>query len=269
LDSNELTDLRILVTNDDGITSPGLQALVESLKEVGDVVVAAPDREQSGVGAALTLHHPVRIAPTPPIFDGVEAYAVEGTPADCVVLATTTLIKGPVDLLVSGINAGSNLGNDVFVSGTVGAAFHGYFRAIPSVAISVTSLTNLRYDVAAKLALVLAQRVKEGVLPRELLLNVNIPNKPLNELKGIRITRAGSNSYTELIKEGYDARRKYYWLERGRPAHQLEEGTDIWAVQNDHISITPLGDDVTAHSLLPHLERLHLPLGETSAEPGV
>lgn len=256
--------MKILVTNDDGIASPGLRILAESLTEVGDVVVVAPDREQSGVGASVTLHHPVRVSPSPPVMNGIEAYSVEGTPGDSVILATSTLVKEPIGLIVSGINAGANLGNDVFVSGTVGAAFHGYFRGIPSIAVSVTALNNLRYEVAAKLAMLLAIRVREGALPKELLLNVNLPNEPIEKLKGVKVTRSGQNSYTESIKEGYDARRKYYWLERGKPAWQIEEGTDIWAVQSNYVSITPLRNDITAHQQLPDLEQLHMLLEEAS-----
>lgn len=246
--------MKILVTNDDGIASPGLWALAEALIEVGEVIVVAPDREQSGVGCSVTLHHPVRITPTPSRFDGIETYAVEGTPGDSVVLATSTIIKGPVDLLVSGINHGSNLGNDVYVSGTVGAAFHGYFRGIPSVAVSVTSLTDVRYDAASRIALMLANRAKEGSLPKEILLNVNLPNKSLKDLKGVQVTRLGSSSYTEIVEEGRDPRRKYHWIKRTRPAWRMETGTDIWAVQNDYISMTPLHADITAQHLFSELE---------------
>ena len=226
--------------------------------EAGEVIVVAPDREQSGVGCSVTLHHPVRITPTLSHFDGIETYAVEGTPGDSVVLATSTLIKESVDLLVSGINHGSNLGNDVYVSGTVGAAFHGYFRGIPSVAISVTSLTDVRYDAASRIAPLLAHRAREGGLPKEILLNVNLPNKPLKDLKGVQVTRLGSKSYTEIVEEGHDPRRKYHWIKRTRPAWRMEEGTDIWAVQNDYISMTPLHTDITAKHLLPELEDLDL-----------
>ncbi len=250
--------MKILVTNDDGIDSPGLWALAESLRPVGDVVVVAPDREQSGVGSSVTLHHPVRVAPAAAPHDGIEAYAIEGTPGDCVILATETLVKGPIDLLVSGINGGANLGNDVFVSGTVGAAFHGYFRGIRSIALSVTALNDLHFDVAARLAFLLASQVKDGALPKRLLMNVNVPNKPLDQLKGVQATRLANGSYTEVVTEGKDPRRTYYWINRTRPAWTLEAGTDIWAVKNDYISITPLDNDVTAHSILPRMEELKL-----------
>ena len=250
--------MKILVTNDDGVASPGLWALAESLRPVGDVVVVAPDREQSGVGSSVTLHHPVRIASAVPLHDGIEAYAIEGTPGDSVILATETLVKGPIDLLVSGINAGSNLGNDVFVSGTVGAAFHGYFRGIPSIALSITALNDLHFDVAARLAFLLASHVREGALPKKLLMNVNVPNKPLDQLKGVQATRLANGSYSEVVNEGKDPRRKYYWINRTRPTWTLEAGTDIWAVQNDYISITPLDNDVTAHSILPCMDELKL-----------
>ena len=252
--------MKILVVNDDGIAAPGLRALAESLKSVGEVVVVAPDREQSGVGCSVTLHQAVRSTPVASLVDGVDTYAVEGTPGDSVILATSTLVKEPIDLVVSGINSGSNLGNDVLVSGTVGAAFHGYFRRIPSIALSVISLTDIYLDAASRLASLLALRVKEGILPKEILLNVNLPNKPIDEIKGVLVTRLSGNSYSEVVEEGKDIRRRYYWINRARPVWQMEEGTDVWAVQNDYISVTPIHSNLTDHSQLPQLEKLDLHL---------
>lgn len=239
--------MRILVTNDDGVYAKGIWALAESLSEAGEVTIVAPDREQSGVGSSITMHHPVRITEVRSQVNGIKTYAVEGTPSDSVIVALNHLLDGDVDLVVSGINEGANLGNDVFVSGTVGAAFQGYFRGIPSFAISITALKELQLDVASRLAALLAVKLAEGALPRDLLLNINLPNLPMEEIKGIEITRLGRKSYTETIREGEDGKRKYYWIVRGKPAGEAFEGTDIWAVRNQRISITPLHTDITSH----------------------
>ena len=246
--------MKILVTNDDGIASPGLWSLAESLKRVGDVTVVAPDRQQSGVGSSVTLHHAVRMAPTIFNRNGIPSYAVEGSPGDCVVLATEKLLDSPVDLLVSGINTGSNMGNDVFVSGTVGAAFHGFFRGIPSMAVSVTSLYDVHFQAAAEIAYLLAKKAQQGRFPPRAFINVNVPNKPLSELKGLKVTRLADGSYIETVEEGADPRRLFYWINRSKPSWTSQPGTDIWAAEHDLISVTPLHNDVTALPLLSDME---------------
>lgn len=248
--------LKILVTNDDGISSPGLWALAEGLKEVGKVVVVAPDRQQSGVGSSITLHNAVRMAPTMFSREGIESYAVEGTPGDSVILASEKLIEGPIDLLVSGINTGSNLGNDVFVSGTVGAAFHGFFRGIPSLAVSVTSLHDVHFEAAAGVACLLAAKARAGLFPPRALINVNVPNKPMEDLKGVKVTRLSDGSYTEVVDEGADPRRLHYWINRSKPNWTTQPGTDVWAIENGFISITPLQNDITDHASLSDLTGL-------------
>lgn len=239
--------MKILVTNDDGISSPGLWAAVEALSPLGELFVVAPDREQSGVGASLTLHMPVRAEKiTPPVSgDGVQAFSVEGTPGDCCVLALEHLV-GEVDLVVSGINKGSNLASDVILSGTVGATLHSYLRGYPSIAISVAALKNTRFDVASPLLAVLANELDQSGLDEPFLINVNVPNDPLDAIAGIEITRLGRKSWTETVREGEDSRRKYYWISRNRATGEEETaGTDVWSVQNHNISITPLDFDLT------------------------
>ena len=248
--------MRILVTNDDGVYAKGLRILVGALKEVGEVVVVAPDREQSAVGSSVTLHQPLRARGMKPLVKGVKSYCVEGTPADCVILALGNLIDGEIDLVVSGINEGSNLGDDVLISGTVGAALQGYLKSIPSIALSVTALENVHFDAAARLAVVLARIITEEALPSEILLNVNLPNLPLDRIQGIEVTRLGRRSYGDAIEEGHDGKRKYYWIVRGKPEWQPEEGTDIWAVLQDKISITPLHSDMTSLDVLSCLRGL-------------
>jgi 5'-nucleotidase len=245
--------LRILVTNDDGIAARGLWALVRELRRIAEVVVVAPDRDQSGIGTAVTLHHPVRVSPMPPEVTRVEAYSVEGTPADTVILALKTLLKNSVDMVFSGINEGSNLGNDVLISGTVSAALQGYFYGLPSVAISVGSIKKVRFDVAAKFGALIAQQVAASNMPHKFLLNINLPNLPLDKIAGIEITRLGERSYMDNIKAGHDGKRKYYWIVRGKPDWKEVEGTDISALGKNRISITPLHSDLSSDI---HLESL-------------
>ena len=248
--------MKILVTNDDGVYAKGLWTLVGALKEVGEVVVVAPDREQSAVGSSVTLHQPLRAREMKPVVRGTKSYCVEGTPADCVILALGNLLDSGIDLVVSGINEGSNLGDDVLISGTVGAALQGYLKGIPSIALSVTALKNVHFDAAARLAVVLARILAKEALPGGILLNVNLPNLPLDQIQGVEVTRLGRRSYGDAIKEGHDGKRKYYWIVRGKPEWQPEEGTDIWALLNNKISITPLHSDLTSYQALSFLKGL-------------
>jgi 5'-nucleotidase len=233
--------LRILVTNDDGIGAPGLWRLAETLCELGQVMVVAPDRDQSGIGTARTLLEVVRVHEAVSRIEGVPAYAVQGTPADCVILATETLSVEPFDLVVSGINAGSNLGLDIFDSGTVGAALQGYFRGKPSIAVSVASLTDVLFDVAARVVLGLAEAIaaNEG-LRKPMVFNVNVPNLESRQIEGAEITRLGPRAYQESVEQGQVGQRTHYWIRHNQPTGEdAEEGTDIWAVRNNRISITP------------------------------
>ena len=241
--------MKILLINDDGIHAPGLWAAANALRKVGDVVMLAPDREQSGVGGSLTLRMPIRareitVYPDPSI-DGsspgkLTGYAVEGTPADCCILGLEKLV-GSVDLVVSGINPGSNLGWDTMVSGTVGGAFQGYVRGYPTVAVSVGSIQDPNFTPAARLLTVLADRLSEWDTSRQLFLNINVPSMALDKITGVEFTRLGGRSYGESVREDGIGHQKKYWINRDRPmARDPQPGTDIWAVRNNHISITPL-----------------------------
>ena len=240
--------MKILVTNDDGINSPGLWAAVEAVRPYGEVFVAAPDREQSGTGPSLTLHVPIRATEVASQVDpeqsddkkGVRAFAVEGTPGDSCVLALEKLV-GAVDLVVSGINMGSNLASDIFVSGTVGAALHGYMRGFASIAVSVAAVKNTRFDVAAVVLGALVGRLEERQVVGPFLLNVNVPNDPMDSIRDIQLCRLAGKSYSENVREGDDGRRKYYWITRNKPMHRDEgEDTDVWALRHNRVSITPL-----------------------------
>ena len=246
--------MKILVTNDDGIFAQGLWILVKELKNIAEVVVVAPDREQSAVGTAVTLHQPLRVQSVRPLVSEVEAYSVEGTPADSVILALGKLVKNKIDLVISGINQGPNLGDDVLISGTVGAAMQGYLHGFPAVAISVATVDSLHLDNAAKLAVLLAKKIDSGALPMNILLNVNLPNLPLTKIKGIKITRLASRSHTDTVEEGHDGVRKYYWLVRQGINKDRDERTDIWAIEQGSISITPLHTNLSDKSSPPIMD---------------
>ena len=233
--------MKILVTNDDGVQAKGLWSVVEALKEVGDVTVVAPDRDQSGIGTSRTLLQVLRANEVAPSIEGIKTYAVHGTPADCVVLGLEKLAQGPIDLVVSGANEGANLGLDILVSGTAGGALQGYFRSIPSIAISVGALTNVQYEAAAKTIRILAQCISKHSLPSPYMLSVNLPNVTPQNIKGAEITRLGPRLYLESVSQGSDGRRAHYWIKHDRPSNApVEDGTDIKVVRENKIAIAPV-----------------------------
>lgn len=249
--------MRLLITNDDGIHAPGLRALVKALRDLGDVVVVAPDREQSGVGASFTLHHPVRLRRVH--SRGVRRFAVDGTPADAVILALDHLLKDtPVDAVISGINHGTNLGMDVFLSGTVGAAMHGQFRGIPSLAIAMPLRKRLRYTTAAQVARALVPIIASGEdVFKGMLFNVTVPNLPLERIRGVDITNLRQRSSKFEVTPGNDGRHDYFWLSVARPKREdVEPGTDVWSLREKRISITPLQADTTAYGVIDRLGNL-------------
>jgi 5'-nucleotidase len=246
----EYNKMNILVTNDDGIYARGLWTLVKELSDVGNVTVVAPDREQSAIGTALTLRLPLRVqriacTPLP-----VATWAVEGTPGDAVIMALARLVRDKIDLVVSGVNAGPNLGDDVLISGTVGAALQGYQRGVPAIAVSLASRWDKREilnDVtAARTAALIARRFASGTFTGNMFLNVNTPDLPLAEITGMRVTRLAHETHIETVEEGNDGKRAYYWLVRRPIAEDPEWGTDIHTVAEKTISVTNL------HTLLSH-----------------
>jgi 5'-nucleotidase len=230
----------ILVTNDDGIFSPGMWALAGVLKEIDDVVIVAPDREQSAIGTSMTLRQPLRVKKAHSIIAGVDAYAIDGTPGDAVLLAIGKLFSGSIDLVVSGINEGLNLGDDVLISGTVGAALQGYLRNLPAMAVSAANSDQKSIKNTANLAALLASRFKSGQLPQDAFLNVNMPDREVMGLKGSVITIPAHKSHLDSVEEGTDGRKGYYWLVRKKVINDAPENTDVWAIGKGHISITPL-----------------------------
>jgi 5'-nucleotidase len=233
--------------------SPGLLALKNALSAVGRVTVMAPDHNWSAGGHVKTLHKPLRVGETK-LLDGTPAFTTSGAPSDCVALACLGFIPEPIDLVVSGINQGYNLGHDVTYSGTVTAAMEGVINGVPSIAVSLGRLPDMNYDVAARFVAQLAPKVLEMGLPPYTLLNVNVPNLPEDQITGVVITRQGLRKYRDQLDKRLDPRgRPYYWI-AGEPEDEPEEeGTDVWAVTNGHISVTPLQLDLTAHGMLERL----------------
>lgn len=236
----------VLVTNDDGINAPGLAALAEALAPLGEVYVVAPEREQSTVGHALTLHRPLRVDRL-----AERRFAVNGTPSDCVNLAVLGLLPAEPTLVVSGINHGSNLGDDVTYSGTVSAAMEGTLLGIPSIAVSLVGPEQGGFGEAGKIARLIAMRTLVEGLPPKTLLNVNVPG---GRPKGIRFTRLGHRVYKEKMVEEKDPRGKtYYWIGAGPPLWDDREATDIIAVQDGYAAVTPLHLDLTHYAALRRL----------------
>jgi 5'-nucleotidase len=232
--------LLILVTNDDGIHSPGIGILADSLADIGRVVVVAPDRERSAVGHALTLHSPLRAEEIRP-----DVFAVDGTPTDCVNLGVHGLLADRPDLVVSGINRGGNLGDDITYSGTVAAAFESTLMGVPAFAVSLESgpFQPADFAISARFATTMAETILRRGLPSDTFLNVNVP---AGTPRGVRLTRQGKRVYGDIVVENVDPRgRKYYWIGGGELGFQNVEGTDFHAVHAHCISVTPLHLDLT------------------------
>lgn len=234
--------MHIMVTNDDGIHAAGIKALASALAELGQVTVVAPDRERSAAGHSLTLHSPLRV------FELREGfYAVDGTPTDCVNMGIHSLLPSRPDLVVSGINHGSNLGDDITYSGTVAAAIEATLMGIPAIAISLASFERKgHFPAAAQVAVRVARQVLANGLPPDTFLNVNVPNCPAEEMNPPLVTRQGKRSFVGTIVGKTDPRgRKYYWIGSGEADFNDYEGTDFHAINRNHVSITPLHLDLT------------------------
>ncbi len=245
--------MTILLTNDDGINAPGLYALFKEMKKYGKVFIVAPDSEKSAVGHAITLSDPLRVQN---FYKNDEffGYAVNGTPADCVKIAYWALEINP-DILISGINLGSNTGINIIYSGTVSAATEGMFLNIPSFAISLTTFTNPNFDIAAKFAGALSLIILKNGLPRGTLLNVNVPAvNNEDEITGVMITRQGNAMYHEEFDKRTDPHnRVYYWLTGQKIKLETEPDVDDRAILNKQISITPVQFDLTNYAFLDEL----------------
>lgn len=240
----------ILVTNDDGIHSPGLRVLADALKCLGRVVVVAPDRERSAISHALTLHSPLRA-----VAKGTDVWAVDGTPTDCVNLGIHGLLKATPDLVVSGINQGSNLGDDLTYSGTVAAAMEATLMGVPAMAVSLDAQRFEAEDFrwGGLWAARLAAMIREHGLPVDTFLNVNVPAARPH---GLKLTRQGKRRYADAVVSNTDPRgRTYYWIGAGELSFHDLEGTDVHAVERGWVSVTPLHLDLTNYAAFAHLHR--------------
>jgi 5'-nucleotidase len=243
---------RILVTNDDGVHSEGIKVLAESLKVLGEVTVVAPLTEASAIGHALTLRRPLRIET---LSDRV--YAVDGTPTDCVNIAITSVLRGMPDLVVSGINKGWNLGDDVTYSGTVSGAFEAALLGPPGIAVSLQR-TGEAFDFseAARGAQIVAQKVLEKGLPSRIFLNINVPQ---GKTKGIKVTVQARRNHVTKVDERIDPRgQRYFWIEEGQNDWEPHDRSDFQAVRDGYISVTPLQPDLTAYNVIPTVEEFFL-----------
>jgi 5'-nucleotidase len=255
--------MHILVTNDDGIYAPGLLALVQELRQIGQVSILAPDHNWSASGHVKTLSRPMRAKPVK-LADGSEGLASDGAPSDCVALAVLGLVQGPIDLVVSGINPNANIGHDVTYSGTVTAAMEAVIAGIPGIAVSLDApeyfSDPLDYSTAAVVARKISSAVIEHDLPKNVLLNVNVPYLKENELKGYRISRQGMRIYRDVLVKREDPRgRPYYWIGGETPTGVNESGTDFGDLAEGFVSITPLRMDMTAVNFLDELKGWNWP----------
>jgi 5'-nucleotidase len=241
--------MRILVSNDDGVLAPGMRILATELATIAHVDVVAPDRNRSGASNSLTLTRPLRVRQ---LENGY--YSVEGTPTDCVHLALTGFLETTADMVVSGINEGANLGDDVLYSGTVAAAMEGRYLGLPAIAISLAGDTIEHYETAAVIARQLVTKLSINRLPSQTILNINVPDLPLSKIKGIQVTRLGTRHSAEPMVKQYDPRgRSIYWI--GPPGVEADAGigTDFHAVNAGYVSITPLHLDMTHYKMFDEL----------------
>ena len=248
--------MHILVTNDDGVTAPGLLALAQEMRQLGKVTVLAPDRNWSASGHVKTMDRPLRVRETK-LADGSPALTTDGAPSDCVALALLGIVPEKIDLVLSGINPNANIGHDVTYSGTVTAAMEAVISGVPGIAVSLDSKPghgDLDYGPAAHMAAGVASQVIAHGLPEGVLLNVNVPCLPEDKLKGIQITRQGLRVYHDALDARKDPRgRPYYWIGGEFPTGVPEDGSDVGALAEGYVSITPLQLDLTAYKAMERL----------------
>ena len=235
--------MRILLSNDDGDFAPGLACLAEALSAIAEVTVVAPERDRSGASNSLTLDRPLHLHKAHNGF-----YYVNGTPTDCVHLAVTGMLDTLPDMVVSGINAGANMGDDTIYSGTVAAATEGFLLGIPSLAVSLNSASSKNFSTAARVAADMVQRFKDNKFHEPVLLNINVPDISYEELKGMEVTRLGRRHKAEAVVKSQTPRGEtVYWVGAAGPAQDAGEGTDFFSIQHDRVSLTPLQIDLTRY----------------------
>lgn len=241
--------MRILLSNDDGYQAEGLNVLALALADLAELVIVAPDRNQSGASHSLTLSNPLRVSRT---ADGI--YFVTGTPSDCVHLAITGLLDFEPDMVVAGINHGANLGDDVLYSGTVAAAIEGRFLGLPAIAVSLAGTELRHFDAAGQAARMLLEQLQREPLPPDTILNVNVPDRPVTQLRGFQATRLGHRHRSEPVVPATDPKgNTVYWVGPAGAGQDAGPGTDFHAVEQGWVSVTPLQVDLTRHERLPQL----------------
>jgi 5'-nucleotidase len=241
--------MHILLSNDDGYSAPGLIALAEALGRCAEITVVAPERNRSGASNSLTLERPLRASTAANGF-----IKVDGTPTDCVHLAITGLLEREPDMVFAGINHGGNLGDDVIYSGTVAAATEGRFLGLPAVAISLVGVNPTHFDAAASIAVRLFEQIRRHPLPADTILNVNVPDLPLAQIKGFQSARLGQRHKAEPVVRGIDPRgREIYWVGAAGPEQDAGPGTDFHAVRAGFVAVTPLQIDLTRYDALERL----------------
>jgi len=239
--------MRILISNDDGYQAKGIKQLTKSLSEIAEVIVVAPSENKSAASSSLTLGRPLK-----PIQIEENVYAIDATPTDCVHLALCGFIKESIDLVVTGINFGANLGDDTIYSGTVAGAIEGRFLGLPSIAMSLASWEGNHFETAGEIAKILVTQIGKSELSHNTIINVNVPDIPLSEIKGIKSTRLGSRHKSEpIIKDKEDI--SLYWIGENWKEDDNSEGTDFHAISNNFVSVTPLQIDTTKHSELKRM----------------
>ncbi len=250
----------VLLTNDDGVMAPGLLALAQAVGRIAELAIVAPDHNWSASGHSKTMHKPLRVMSTQ-LGDGTPALMTTGSPSDCVALALLGVLERTPDLVISGINQGANMGHDLTYSGTVSAAMEAVIADLPAIAVSLDSYESTEFEVAADLVAQLARQVIECELPHPLLLNVNVPALPREQIRGIKITRLGQRIYRDALVQRSDPRGQvYYWIGGEPPEGVAEEGTDIGALSEGYISVTPVALDLTDRDALETLRGWNLKL---------
>ncbi len=241
--------MKILLSNDDGYNAPGLKALADALADLADITVVAPDRNRSGASNSLTLEYPIRAHQADNGF-----ISVDGTPTDCVHLAITGLLSDEPDMVIAGVNAGANMGDDVLYSGTVAAATEGRFLGLPAMAVSINSHQPGHFETAARVSAVLVGELQKRPLATDTIINVNVPDIPFDQIKGYRVTRLGHRHKAEPVVKSEDPRgRPIYWVGPAGAEQDAGPGTDFHAVREGFVSITPLQVDLTRHSALAEI----------------
>lgn len=252
--------LKILLSNDDGVHSPGIHHLANYLKEIGLVTLVAPESERSASGLSITMHKPLRTQKVNFFDDSINAWCINGTPSDCVKFAIDSLLTETPDLVISGINHGSNMGTDVLYSGTVSAAIEGAINDVPAIAVSLDTVGKCDFEPYAKLAAKLCKQLYENNIKKGIVMNINIPYVPIDEIKGVKVTKLGVRRYKNCFIERLDPRGKsYFWLAGELDNKDFNNSdTDVGSIYNNYISVTPITFDLTSYETITKIKKWNI-----------